>query len=242
MASRQDQLLLLHAYFRFERRNKVARLSRLQRFHKRQFKVRYLFITIFCLVICSLCKVERSIWMKKRSSDWWDKVVGGSFTHEEWMENFRMSKETFLYLCDQLKLFIARDDTKLRQAVSTEKRVAITLWRLATNSDYHPVGHLFGVSRGTVCAIVNEVCCILANRILPRYVKFPSGGELDTVVRGFETRWGFPQCIEAIDGTHIPIVAPHKYPDYYKFGYYASNNGPPLLLYKYFYWMARVST
>ena len=84
--------------------------------------------------------------MKKRSSDWWDKVVGGSFTHEEWMENFRVSKETFLYLCNQLRPFIARDDTKLRQAVSTEKRVAITLWCLATNSDYGTVGHLFGVS------------------------------------------------------------------------------------------------
>ena len=63
--------------------------------------------------------------MKTRSSDWWDKVVGGSFNHEEWMKNFRMSKESFLYLCDQLRPFVARYDTKLRQAVSTEKTVAI---------------------------------------------------------------------------------------------------------------------
>ena len=39
-----------------------------------------------------------------------------------------------------------------------------------------------------MCVIVNEVCCMLAKRLLPRYVKFPSGDELDTVVRGFETR------------------------------------------------------
>ena len=57
--------------------------------------------------------------------------------------------------------------------------------------------------------IVNEVCCMLTKRKLPHYVKFPSGGVLDTVVRGFDTRWEFPQCIGAINGTHIPIVVPH---------------------------------
>ena len=51
---------------------------------------------------------------------------------------------------DQLIPFFARDDTKLRQAVSTEKRIAITLWHLATNSDYRTVEHLFGV-QGVQC-------------------------------------------------------------------------------------------
>ena len=32
--------------------------------------------------------------------------------------------------------------------------------------------------------------------------------------RGFENR-GFPQCIETIDGTHIPIITPKEQPDNY---------------------------
>ena len=47
----------------------------------------------------------------------------------DWIENFRMRKETFLYICDQLKPAIARQDTQFR-------RVAITIWCLATPSEY----------------------------------------------------------------------------------------------------------
>lgn len=32
-----------------------------------------------------------------------------------------------------------------------------------------------------------------------------------------ESRWGLPQCVDAIDGSHIPISAPqHYYTDYLK--------------------------
>ncbi|XP_071810727.1 uncharacterized protein [Apostichopus japonicus] len=32
----------------------------------------------------------------------------------------------------------------------------------------------------------------------------------------FENRWGFPQCVGAIDGSHIPIISPTDHPaDYY---------------------------
>ena len=36
------------------------------------------------------------------------------------------------------------------------------------------------------------------------------------VVRGFEEKWGFPQCFGAVDGSHIPIIPPHDCPtDYF---------------------------
>ena len=42
--------------------------------------------------------------------------------------------------------------------MSVERRVAIALWHLATNGDYRSIGHMFGVAKGTVCVIFNEVC------------------------------------------------------------------------------------
>ena len=44
----------------------------------------------------------------------------------------------------------------MRSAVSIERRVAIALWRLATNGDYRSIGHMFGVAKGTVCVIVSK--------------------------------------------------------------------------------------
>ena len=44
----------------------------------------------------------------------------------------------------------------MRQAVSEEKRVAVTLWFLATNAEYRTIAHLFGIGRSTVRVIVQE--------------------------------------------------------------------------------------
>ena len=64
-----------------------------------------------------------------------------------------MSKQTFQYLCDQLRPKIFRENTHYRLAISVEKRVAIALWCLATPAEYRTIAHLFGVARCTVCII-----------------------------------------------------------------------------------------
>ena len=52
---------------------------------------------------------------------------------------------------------IERQDTRLRKAIPTEKRVAITLWFYATGADYRTIGHFFGVSKSTVSLVVKNV-------------------------------------------------------------------------------------
>ena len=52
--------------------------------------------------------------------------------------------------------------------------------------------------------------------LLTKYIRMPSGDNLKDAVEGFEHKWGFPQCVGAVDGTHIPIVSPEECPaDYY---------------------------
>ena len=78
-----------------------------------------------------------------------------TFELTDWLENFRMGKETFFYLCDELRPSISRQNTTFRNAISTERRVAITLWCLATPAEYRTIAHLFGVSRAAVCLITH---------------------------------------------------------------------------------------
>ena len=56
-----------------------------------------------------------------------------------------MNRETFVYICCQLRSRIQRVNTRMRQAISVEKRLAVTLWCLATPAEYRTIGHLFGI-------------------------------------------------------------------------------------------------
>ena len=115
----------------------------------------------------------------KRSGDWWEHIVLETFTSQEWLENFRLSKDTFDYLCTELTPYLQYQDTHLRKAVSVKKRVAITLWSLASPAEYRTVSHLFGVGRSTVCEVVHETCQAIVDHLLPKYIRFPNLKKVD---------------------------------------------------------------
>lgn len=104
-----------------------------------------------------------------------------------------------------------------------EERVAITIWKLATNVEYRTLSALFGVGRSTVGKIVLDTSHAIATHLLSQYVQIPREQTLKEIVEGFEACWGFPQVAGAIDGTHIPIIRPDESAsDYYnRKGYYS---------------------
>ena len=97
---------------------------------------------------------------------------------------------------------------KLRLAIQVNHHVAITLWCLATCTEYYAITHLFGVSRSTVCEIVHETVDAIVRVLQREYIRFPVRDQQRNTVRDFETTLGFPQCVGAIDGCHIPVHAP----------------------------------
>lgn len=133
-----------------------------------------------------------------------------------------MTKQTFNYLCNQLHPVLQHQDTTLRKAISVEKRVAVTLWCLATCSEYRTIAHLFGIARCTVCVIVHQTIDAIVRILLKTYINFPSGQHLKNTVADFEKKWNFP-CAGAIDGCHIPIRPPSlNHTDYYnRKGFYS---------------------
>lgn len=158
---------------------------------------------------------HRSIWIRERSSHWWEHIAL-HFSRKDWLGNFRMSRQTFTYICGKLRHSIERKDTNMRKAVTMEKRIAMALWFLATGADFRTIAHLFGVSKSIVCITVKEVCHTIVRDLLPEYIRVPTGRALKRVIQGFKQDYGFPQCAGAVDGTHIPIQSPPECPaDYY---------------------------
>ena len=89
-----------------------------------------------------------------------------------------MTKDTFRYLVDELRPHIARRNTQFRRCVSVEHRIAITLWRLATSTDYRTLGSLFGVATCTVCVIFLDTIRAIETVLKRKHINIPSGQRL----------------------------------------------------------------
>ncbi len=110
-----------------------------------------------------------------------------------------MSEETFIHLCNKLRPAMERRDTNFR------------VWKLATGAEYRSVGHLFGVSITSVCRCVHEFCAAAETMLVPEQIRYPDQEKFKEMAAYIENKWGVPHCIGAIDGSHIPIIAPEEY-------------------------------
>ena len=199
-----NSALVLH-FIKHRHRNRMqgARRRRVA-FARKQAKERAFFFVLLAMSCQFRFPSVRTVWMRERSGHWWEHVVQ-NFSLQDWLKNFRMSRATFVYLCGELKPRIDRTDTVMRKAIEVEKRVGMVLWFLATGTDYRTIGHLFGVSKSTVCLLVKEVCAAIVELLQMQYIRIPVGSALKAVISGFKNDYGFPQCAGAVDGTHIPI-------------------------------------
>ena len=74
----------------------------------------------------------RRAWSWPRNQFWFEALLNGNFVEEWWKENFRISRCTFEYIVRLVGPDLAKKDTRLRECIPVNKRVAVALWRLAT--------------------------------------------------------------------------------------------------------------
>jgi hypothetical protein len=138
-----------------ERRRRL-RARRQRDFRRSQSRQRMMFVFLLSMAALTIQSPVRSVWMKHRSNSWWEDVVNATFTSDDWLENLRMSKATFLYVCDELRSSVEKNDTSMRKAIPVEQRVALTLVfvnRCGFSYDWSPIW----------CVQVSCVCDNLAS-------------------------------------------------------------------------------
>ena len=112
---------------RFTEMRRRARRRRLEEFQKQQAQE----AAFFLLVVAAMTlkpTTHSHIWMKPHSSDWWGRIAMVSFQENDWLENFRMGKDRFLYVCNQLRPHLRRQRTVMRQPIPVEKSIAVAIW------------------------------------------------------------------------------------------------------------------
>nr|CAI5868545.1 unnamed protein product [Callosobruchus analis] len=76
---------------------------------------------------------------KKRSYDWWENIVNKEFMEKDSLENFRVGKDLFMFIVNELRVSLQPKGNILnssRTTSSVEKKVAIALFYLASVSEY----------------------------------------------------------------------------------------------------------
>ncbi|CAL9700980.1 unnamed protein product [Knipowitschia caucasica] len=206
-----DQLVLgvcqqLFALFRLLKQN----LDMIQRVYRRQKNIEYLRQILQPLP--KRKKIIRTIWVKPgRSSRWWDDFEHGRVDDKAWTEMFSMSKESVVALSEDLRPYIEGKATNMRAAVGLLKRVACTLHYLCDEGRLRNTAKAFGLSTASVSVIVRRTCKAITAHLGKKYIRLPlTKPEAETLVSGFLQVHGMPQCLGAIDCTHLGIRRPTK--------------------------------
>ena len=169
------------------------------------------------------------------------------FPDRKWLESYHISKDMFQQsTCDLQDL--QRQVTRLHNPVPVRTIVAMLLKRIGKQLDYREMRDKFGIGTSTACMKVNEAMRLLVSSNIHIISKLQRGIDFQRMINGFQRKWNFPQCLGAIDGTHIPIKAPLvHHADYFNrksfhFCDSASSLWQHMLLYWRVWWLAWSST
>ncbi|XP_054259884.1 putative nuclease HARBI1 [Macrosteles quadrilineatus] len=98
--------------------------------------------------------------------------------------------------------------TDKNRAVTPEEKFLCTLRFYASDSFFINIGELSGLHKSTVSKIINEVSVAIAC-LCPQFIKMATTEEdIKRVKSGFYSKARFPNCVGAIDCTHVKIQSP----------------------------------
>jgi hypothetical protein len=123
-----------------------------------------------------------------------------------------MKRETFALLLDIVRPHISGNDlmSNARAPVDAETRLATALYWYATGQTYRHIGDLFGISTQSVSNFCNIVSRAIVTHVVPQQIRFPESlqqiRELAQLCQ-VNSQYSLPNCIGAIDGTHIRVLA-----------------------------------
>lgn len=83
----------------------------------------------------------------------------------------RMDNDAFNLLLELVRPKITKQDTKLRDAISAEERLTVTLRYLATGNSYEDLKFTTAISPQAIGKIIPETCCAIYEALKEEYLK-----------------------------------------------------------------------
>ena len=155
-----------------------------------------------------------------KSSTFWEQDCQ-HMPEDKFVEFYRVSKSVFGEILEKIYPSILASSVA-GDTIDPAKKLALTLRYLATGDDFLTLAHLFGVGQSTVRVVISDVTkAISTHQFFRSLVQFPSTeDEFFQISKGFFDMFQFPDCVGAVDDTHVkiqkPRVDPVSYFDYKK--------------------------
>lgn len=180
-------------------------------------------------------KIWRKEWVGRRDEEGFCVKLYRELRSEEpaLYRNFlRLSFDQFDHLLSLVSPLISKQDTVMRKSISAKDRLILTLRFLTTGESFNSMQYLFRIPQTTISRIVPKVLdaiyTVLVNEYLKvQFIQFIHSLHADysfpfialfqtpttpeawqTVSHQYDELWKFPNCIGAVDGKHIVMVAP----------------------------------
>ena len=144
------------------------------------------------------------------------------YSNEEFVRRYRFTKDTTTFLVDLVREELERP-TLRSCSLPVVLQVCIALQFYATGTFQHTVGDTLNISQSSVSKIVKAVSVALARK-REQFIKFDTNN-MHGRKQDFYELAEFPNCIGAVDCTHIKISKLQEDPELYinRKGFYSIN-------------------
>ena len=162
---------------------------------------------IFDLVAWHIGVLNAKWYVKPRSTCWFNEYLFNIYTPDMFCDILRMRRRTFDRLVDKFRPHIQGQHTHLRQPIGVEKKVVVTLFKLMHGVSIPLVADKAAMGKSTVHEILRQVYSTISTHF-GHLIAWLLGRRLVRTAAGFQSKQRFPNCIGAIDGSHIYVAAP----------------------------------
>ena len=152
-------------------------------------------------------ELDAKWYIKPRSTCWFEEYLFNIYTPDMFYDILRMRRATFDRIVHDLRPFLQGQPTHWRLPIGVEKKVVVTLFKLMHGVSIPLVADKAALGKSTVHGILRQVCTAISNNF-GHLIAWPAGRRLARVTTAFQAKQWLPNCIGAIDGTHIYISAP----------------------------------